>query len=406
MTQQDRTRYAELLIAALGLKEGQNLRIKGEPVHWPLMTELAAVAYRAGARFVDVNSDHAALHKARVENSREEYLEYVPATVDAVQKVLVEEQWALISVKNMEDPDFYADLDQAKNGTVQRAVAHAQQPFRRAVQANKFQWLVCSWPTDPWARKILGPDATSEKLWEAMQPILRLDREDPVQAWWDHAAALDRRAEEFEKLGIDRLHFSGPDTDLTVGLPEKVHWLGGSAEADTGATFLPNLPTEEVFTTPDYRRTEGTVQVTRPVLVLGNLVEGATFTFREGKVVDYDARRGKESLDRYFQIDDNARYLGEIALVDAASPIYQSGLTFYDILLDENAANHFALGSAYPGGVHGGDALSEEEMTAAGINRSAVHTDFMFGSDDLTCTANLRDGSTREIMRGGRFTSQ
>jgi aminopeptidase len=404
MTDEDLRQYARLLVQLVNVQPDQNLHVRGEPCHWPLFNAIAEAAYAAGARYVDVSSQHAGLHKARVENSKEEHLEYVPRTLTARNDIFIDEQWALISVKNPEDPDFLSDLDSTRNAEVLRALAKANSPLRRNLQADKFQWIVAASPTDPWARKVLGEDATGDTLWETMRSILRLDTDDPLGAWTRHAETLASRSRTLQSMEVDSLHFTGPGTDLRVGLPERPVWLGGSAQTPDGTRFLPNVPTEEVFTTPDYRRTSGEVQVTRPVFVMGSVVDGAWFRFDEGRVVDFGARSGEDILGRYLEMDEGARYLGEVALVDGASPIFQAGRVFYDILYDENAACHIALGGAYPGGIQGGDELSESELTRAGGNISDVHTDFMVGSEEITVTARLRDGRDEvPVIDQGRF---
>ncbi|MFW5689328.1 MAG: aminopeptidase, partial [Spirochaetota bacterium] len=194
-----------------------------------------------------------------------------------------------------------------------------------------------------------------------------------------------------------------PGTDLTVGLTERSVWIGGGAETAEGEAFLPNLPTEEVFTTPDFRRTEGTVAVTRPVQVLGSIVEGAWMRFDAGRVVESGATTGGEMLEHYFGIDERARYLGELALVDTNSPIYQSGLVFYNTLFDENAACHIALGSSYPKCLRDGETLSPDEYRDAGGNISTLHTDFMIGSPEVTVTGVRRNGTEVPLIADGVF---
>ncbi|MFP4637926.1 MAG: aminopeptidase [Spirochaetaceae bacterium] len=429
MYSDDLAAYAELIVAMVNIDRGRSLEIRGEPVHWDLMNEIAAAAYRRGARYVRAQSNHPGLHKARVEHSPDEYLDYVPSQLELTNRVLMDEQWALVGLKSPEDPDYLADVDTERNARISRATERATKPFRRALQADRFPWLVAANPTEGWARKVLGeggsrrtldvaggedvrasggPDARAvsaprEELWEVMRSILRLDAEDPIAAWRDQSLRLKRRAAVLDELGVDGLRFEGPGTELFVGLPAEAVWVGGPAKTPEGLEFLPNLPTEEVFTTPDYRRTEGRVAVTRPVTVMDKVVAGAWFEFEQGRVVRFGAEKNRDVLARYLEMDEGAPYAGEIALVDAGSPIFQAGRVFYNILLDENAACHIALGGSYPGCLRGGDGLSDEELVSRGANISFVHTDFMIGSEKIQVTARTRNGREMAVLRDGRF---
>ncbi|MFO8065550.1 MAG: aminopeptidase [Spirochaetia bacterium] len=440
MYAQDIRDYAELIVSMVGIDTGRRLEVRGEPVHWDLITEVAAAAYRRGAQYVRVQSEHPGLYKARVENSAEEYLDYVPKQLTLNNDVIIEEGWSLVAIKSPEDPDFFADIDTERNARMSQAVEQAVMPLRRALQADRFPWLVVAAPTEKWGKKVLdsagpvadsgattgagpaadsegstgaGPAADSEgatgagpardRLWAAMKPILRLDHDDPVGAWTEHSRRLKERAARLDELAVASLHFEGPGTDLWVGIPETALWVGGPAHTPGGVEFLPNLPTEEIFTAPDYRLTSGYVTVTRPVTVMDKIVEGAWFEFCDGKVVEFDATKNRDLLGEYLEMDEGAAYAGEIALVDAASPIFQAGHVFYNILFDENAACHIALGGSYPGCLEGGDQLSDEEVAAVGGNVSFVHTDFMIGSESIHVTARTRDGGEQAILRAGRF---
>jgi aminopeptidase len=403
--------YSELIVAMVHIEPGAKLEIRGEPVHWGLINEIAAAAYRRGARFVRAQSVHPGLHRARIEHAAEDYLDDVPTQVRALDDIILEEGWSLVAIKSPEDPDFFADVDVERNARIGKAMQQAAMPLRRALQADRFPWLVVAASTEGWARKVLGSTRAGdrdpesrERLWETMRPILRLDHEDPVAAWREQSQRLKRRAAALDELEIEWLHFEAPGTDLWVGVPRRAIWVGGPAKTPGGLEFLPNMPTEEVFTTPDYRKTTGRVAVTRPVTVMNKVVEGAWFEFEDGRVVRYGGRSNEEVLGRYLDMDAGAAYAGEIALVDAASPIFESGHTFYNILFDENAACHIALGGAYPGCIEGGDELSDEELPSIGANVSFVHTDFMIGSEQVQVTARTYDGRDVAILRDGRFT--
>ena len=404
-------KYANVILTSLNLQEGQNLLVRTEPVHWKFASIIAAEAYKRGARYVRVDSndkENPLLYKARVENSRDKYLDYVPAFRIETQRLLVEENWALVALKGTEDPDFLSTLDPARNTKAGKAVAEAGKPFREAIQNHRIQWIVAFAPTEILAGKIMNIPPTLEaidKLWEILIPILHLDEEDPSAAWVRSGKTLKRRASALNGLKLKEVYFKGPGTDLKIGLSQKAIWEGGSSVTAKGIEFSPNIPTEEVFTAPDFRTTEGRVKITRPVLVpaIGKMIEGAWLEFKEGKLINYGAESGKDVLDQYLAIDPAAAYLGELALVDSNSPIFKSGKTFYNILFDENASCHIALGSAYPDCYEGGSNMSEEELMANGINVSNLHTDFMIGSPDVDVTAKTWDGEMIDIIIDGEF---
>ncbi|MFP4642942.1 MAG: aminopeptidase [Spirochaetales bacterium] len=398
--------YIDLLLEALDLQAGQNLLIRAEPVHWDLCNRIAAAAYRLGANYVHVMSMHEGLRKARIDFAPDESLDYVPEFVPAQYREFADGSWAVLALAGPQDPDLLSEADPARSGRIGKANARAMQEFRERMQRDRFAWCVAGVPTPKWAAKVTGLPAgarAEERLWEIMVPILRLDRENPAEQWRSHAETLKARARTLTDMGLSSLHFRSGETDLRVGLlPESV-WIGGGGEKPDGRPFLPNVPTEEVFTTPHRERTNGHAVVTRPVQVLGKIVEGAWFSFENGVVSDYGAKKGADILEQYFGIDEHANRLGEIALVDSTSPVFTSETVFYNILYDENAACHMALGSSYPGCVAGSEDLDNDAYVERGGNRSNLHTDFMIGTPDISVSAETASGDTVEIMREGRF---
>jgi aminopeptidase len=321
---------------------------------------------------------------------------------------LVEEDWAMIVLVGTEDPYILASLDPERNTKAVKAVAEAAKPFRKAIQNNTIQWTVVFAPTEILAGKIMNMSPSPEaidRLWKVLTPILHLDDDDPSATWIKSGENLKRRASVLNTLKLKEVYFKGPGTDLKIVLSQKTVWKGGSSVSEKGIEFSPNIPTEEVFTAPDFRETEGRVRITRSVFVpaIGKMIEGAWLEFSAGKVTDYGADKGRDVLDQYLAIDPAAAYLGELALVDSSSPIFKSGKIFYNILFDENASCHIALGSAYPGCYEGGGKMSDDELKANGINVSNLHTDFMIGSPDVDVTGKTWDGRKIDIIINGEF---
>jgi aminopeptidase len=415
MTEGDVRRYAELLFAACNPRSGQNLLLSGEPEHWPLLLAVAEVAYDSGIRYVDVRSTPGALTRVRALHSRESYFAYQPASAMRYWQSLVDEEWAAISIRGAEDPQVLADIDAGHLGLITEGDSRARKPFRDALRRDRLNWVVCAAPTVGWSKKVLGSSGSRDGLWELLKPILRLNSDDPIASWRAHQETLVRRARLLTDLQPVCLHFAGGGTDLTVPMNQNHCWMGGGATSATGRRFSPNLPTEEVFTTPFSgleeaeapggagTGAEGTVVLSRPALVLGQVVEDAVLTFERGVVVSMTAKKRVETLKTFIGLDDGNRRMGEIALVDSSSPIFQSKTVFFDTLLDENAACHFALGFGYPDGVDGGLDADESGLKRLGVNVSRHHLDFMFGHSELAVTARLSDGTSTPIMEGGRF---
>ena len=405
-------RYADVLLSAVNIQPGQNLLVRAEPIHLSFAGIIAERAYARGARYVRFDNneiENPLMYKARIQHSQPEHLEYVPQFRKDNLKTMIEEDWALIAVRTPEDPDFLASLDQGRNAAAARAIAVTMRPWQSRISNNEIAWLVAFYPTEKLAGRIMGMNAGPEAvdaLWQVLIPILRLDQADPAAFWVDHGDLLAARADKLNSLHLDALRFTGPGTDLTIGLMEGSIWHGGPDKTTTGRRFSPNIPTEEVFTSPDFRRTQGQVAFTCPVFVpsVGKIIENGWLRFEKGQVVEYGAVAGKDVLDVYLGMDEGARFLGEVALVDSSSPIFASKRTFYNILFDENAACHIALGSAYPGCLKGGSSMNEGQLKSTGANTSAVHTDFMIGGPEVQVTGLTRDGRSIPLIEEGLFT--
>ncbi|MCM2321709.1 MAG: aminopeptidase [Oligoflexia bacterium] len=405
MLQQNYEKIAELAIRfGINFRPGQKVVVTAESIHAPFVALLARKLYESGAAFVhtELVIPRVVIHRSL--SQREEFLPYVPDFRKAQIEQYVGERWSFIHVGGMEDPDIFKEMNQQRNSIVQKANTLVNQPLMKMTGTGKCSWTLVALPTPKWAEKVTGEkgEKALELMWKDLSAILRLEGPDPIASWKKHSEALQARCRTLNQRKLRELHFTGPGTDLRIGLCQRSKWVGGAIAQEEGE-FFPNLPSEEVFTTPDFRLTQGKVKVTRPVNVLGDNVEDAYFEFKDGQVVDFGASYGKHLLESYFSIDPRAKSLGEVALVDGSSPIFKSGRVFHNILFDENAACHIALGRAIGLAFEGSEGLSEEELVAAGANQSLLHTDFMIGSEAVSVEATDSDGRALRIIENGRF---
>jgi aminopeptidase len=389
-------RLAELAVRfGANVQRGQVVAIGTEPGKEELTRALAVAAYRAGARYVDVTSFDLHVKRARILYADEDTLEYVPPWLGERLLALGEVRAARIGMTGPVAPGLMADLDPERAG-------RDQLPFlkeaAKVVNDRTTNWTAIPGPTVPWA-KLVFPDLDDEaayaRLWEQLLHVLRLDEDDPIAAWSARADTLVGAAARMTARRFGALHFEGPGTDLTVGLLPTSSWMAARFSTADGIEHMPNLPTEEVFTTPDPLRVDGTVTSTKPLVVGGTIVRGLKVRFEGGRAVDIQADEGGEMLAQYTQRDDGASRLGEVALVDREGRIGPLGTVFYDTLLDENAASHIALGSAY--------AFTVGEEDLPNINESAIHVDFMIGGPDVDVTGITTDGDRVPVLRGGSW---
>ena len=399
MTPDERIRrYAELTVrVGANVQPEQDVVVTCLIEHAEIARAVAREAYRAGARHVVVLYSDLHLRRAAIELGPEEELGWSPPYLLDWMRRWAEERPALIALTGNPDPDLLADLDP---GLVGRAdPREIREVMGNAIAARRFNWSIVSAPNAGWATQVFGePDV--ERLWDAVATATRLDEADPVAAWRAHTDRLKARASGLEAHGFDAIRFRGPGTELTVGLLPSSRWMCATFETETGIEHIPNLPTEEVFTTPDWRRTEGIVRSTLPLVAAGTRVSDLALRFEGGKIVDVTATAGADIIREQIGVDEQAGYLGEIALVDGSSAVKRTGLVFCDTLFDENATCHIAFGRGIPSTLDLEGETTPEELLARGVNVSAVHTDFMIGGPEVEVDGLDATGKETPVIRG------
>ena len=404
--QQMLEKYAELALkTGVNLKGNQVLMINSSIEGVDFTRILVKKAYELGAKDVVINWQDDEITLERYLHATEEALTTVPQWL--VDKYLhyAEDDVALLSVRST-NPDLLKDVDPERVAKATKASAEAMKGFRKYTMNDKIAWSIISIPTNDWAMKIFpGKDAETAKelLWEQIFNIVRVNTDDPIKAWEDHNATLKAAHKILNDKKYTSLKFTAPGTEITFGLPKGHIWKGGGAYTEAGRHFNPNMPTEEVFTMPDKYHVDGVVSSTKPLIYGGNMIDNFKLTFKDGKVTDFEAETGYDTLKHLLDTDEGAKRLGEIALVPHHSPISQSGLIFYNTLYDENASCHIALGKAYPTNIEGGAKMSDEELDAHGVNDSLTHVDFMIGSAELDIDGVLENGETEAVFRKGEW---
>lgn len=400
-------KYAELAIkVGVNLQPGQRLLIATVPVELaPLVRVLSKKAYLAGARYVEVEWEDRKLDRIRLEYGVPESLDEFSEWRPRLQLEYLESGDALLAISAV-NPDLMTGQDPQALDKMYKLRAEKLAPVLAHISVTSSNWSLIGGSTVEWARKVfpeLSDDVAERRLWEAIFEICHVNSGDPVATWHKHLADLNARECYLNARSYDRLHYRAQGTDLTIGLPAGHLWRSGSLEARNGIRAVINIPTEEVFTLPHRERVNGTVRATKPLSYAGNIIDNFSLTFENGRVTQATAGSGQTTLHSLLGSDEGARFLGEVALVPHSSPISQSGLLFYNILYDENAACHLALGNAYRTSLEGGTSMSREEFAGLGGNNSLVHVDFMVGSGDLDVDGYREDGSVEPVLRNGEW---
>jgi len=391
-------RFAELAVDfGANLQPGQIVSLSGAPGKERLVRAIAERAYEKGAKFVDLAWFDPWIKRSRIAHAADDTLEYVPPWYGERILAIGRERGAAITLSGPVAPGLLDDLDPVRSG---RDRLPAIRESGEVVSRRELNWTILPGPTDAWAEMVhpdLEPDAALAKLEEQLLHVLRLDEEDPVAAWTKRADTLVAVAARLTERRFDALHYTGPGTDLTVGLFEGASWQAARFSTADGIPHMPNLPTEEVFTSPDPSRVDGVVASSKPlVLIDGTVVRDMVVRFEGGRVVQLDSSTAQETMRTIITRDDGAARLGEVALVDREGRIGALDTVFYDTLIDENAASHIALGRAFP-------FLADDEETAARMNESDIHIDFMIGRPDLTVTGLTRDGERVPVLVEGSW---
>lgn len=400
-------KYAELAVrTGINLKEGEGLIIAGNLDTLPLARKIMAKAYEAGAKHVEFQFNDDEMTLIRYNKGKDFVFDSFPKwKVDALEAMYKDNYHHLFI--GAPDPELLKDIDGDLVSRNQKSASKAMAPAMQYRMTGFTKWTIIAIPSIPWAKSVfpdLSDEEAVEKLWEKVFEATRIDQEDPIKSWEDHDKKLKKYKSYLNDKNFDKLVLKGPGTDLEVYLADGHFWMGGSKESQKGDSYVANMPTEEVFTTPHRLKVNGKLKATKPLSLNGKLIENFGFEFKDGKVVDFYAEKGYEVLEKHLENDEGAKYLGEIALVQDDSPISNTKILFNNTLFDENASCHLALGRAYAYAMREGSSSTQEELEERGANYSLIHTDFMVGGPELEITAYEKDGSEVKLFEKGNWT--
>ena len=400
-------KYAKLAIyQGVNVQKNQTLVISS-PIECAKFTRmLVEEAYIKGAKEVVVQWNDELTGKLKYKYSPMEVFETVPEWVKESRLSYAKEGACFLSI-SASDPELLKDVDPKKVATFRKASSIASREFSSRLMSNENAWSIVSIPTVGWAKKVfpnVSEDEAVEKLWDAIFKIVRVDSQDPVKAWEEHKNTLKKNMDFLNSKRFKSLHYTNSlGTDLIIQLPEKHLWAGGAEFTQDGTEFIANMPTEEIFSMHKKTGVNGKVVSSMPLNYGGNLINNFSLTFKDGKVVDFSAEEGYETLKNLLDTDEGAKYLGEVALVPYNSPISNSNIIFFNTLYDENAACHLAFGKAYSLCIKDGEKMSEEELLKEGANDSLTHVDFMIGTKDLQITGTTYDNEKFDIFVNGNW---
>lgn len=400
-------KYVELVIKkGINLQKGQILVINSPVETFEFTRELTAKAYEVGASEVVVNWFDEISLKYKYLYGEDKIFDIFPEWQKEFYEYYRKKGAAFLSIYST-DPDVLKEVDKNRVARYEKAKGIALKEYRDNIMENSNQWSVVSIPTKAWARRVfpeLKEEFAINEMWKLILHIVRADKEDPILEWEKHLNILKNRMDYLNSKKFEKLIYKNSlGTNLEIGLPEGHRWISGGENSKEGIYFVANIPTEEIFTMPHREKVNGVVVSTKPLIYGGSTIKDFTLKFVDGKIVEYSAKVGEEILGKLLDIDENSRYLGEVALVEFKSPISKSKKIFYNNLYDENASCHLALGAAYPVCLENSEGLGEEELLEKGVNVSMIHEDFMIGSEDMEIIGVDKNGEETLLMKDGNF---
>ncbi|MGL4913321.1 MAG: aminopeptidase [Romboutsia sp.] len=399
-------KYAELTVkVGVNIQPGQTLLVRSPIECAPFVRKVLVHAYNCGAKNVHVEWSDEQCTLLKYLNAPEETFNEFPKWTAEQYVDIAKEGGAFLTVY-AQDPDLLKNVDPQRVANFQKASAIALKEWRSYTLSDKCKWSIVSIPTESWSTKVF-PNVSSkeavDQLWDAIFKCSRVEGQDPIKAWENHNNDLKLRMNFLNEKNFKTLKFKSSKTNITMELPEGHIWLSGASEDPTGVSFNPNIPTEEVFTMPHKFKVDGIVYSTKPLVYGGNVIDNFSLTFKDGKIIEFTAEEGYETLGKLIGTDEGSHYLGEVALVPFKSPISDTNIVFFNTLYDENASCHFALGAAYKTCIKNGDDIKDGEMDKHGVNESLTHVDFMIGSRDMNIVGETYDGNEIQIFKDGNW---
>lgn len=399
-------KYADLAVGVgINIQKDQTLVVNSPIECAEFARVISKAAYDRGARNVIIRWNDEKADLIKFLNAPEEvFNEFSKFQADELED-LAKNNAAFLSIY-AQDPEILKPVDPSRIAAANKSRSLALKAFREYTMSSTVAWNIVSVPTEAWAKKVFPNENSKEaveKLWDAIFKIVRVDNDDPVAAWNEHLETITKSKKFLNEKKFKKLHYKSSATDLTIELPKGHIWAGGGENNGKGTFFVANMPTEEVYTLPLKTGVNGVVASTKPLNYGGNLIDNFTLTFKDGKVVNFTAEQGYETLEKLLNTDEGARYLGEVALVPFDSPISNSNIVFYNTLFDENASCHLAFGNAYPTCIENGSDMSEDEFIKAGANTSLTHVDFMIGSSDLNITGITEENEEFPVFVNGNW---
>lgn len=400
-------KYVELVIQkGINIQKGQILVISSPVEVYDFTRKLVKQAYELGASEVVVHWNDEVVGKYKYVYGAEDIFDTFPEWQKESMEYYRKKGAAFLSVYAT-DPDILKEVDKTRVARFQKAKSLALKEYYENVMGNSNQWCVISVPTQAWAKRVfpeLSIEVAISEMWKLILKIVRADKENPILEWENHLNTLKARMDYLNKKRFAKLIYRNSlGTNLEIGLPEGHKWISGGEKSKAGVEFVANIPTEEIFTMPHRKKVNGVVVSSKPLIYGGSVIDKFTLTFKDGEVINYSAEIGEEILGKLLSMDENSKYLGEVALVEYDSPISKSERVFYNTLFDENASCHLAFGGAYPVCLENSEGQSEEELKERGMNNSLTHEDFMIGTEDMEIVGIDSEGRETTIMKNGNF---